>query len=144
MTFPVFPLVVSKFKKGIGISTFLSRKCVPLNADVIFYGIVFPIDIIIILGLSLLVITVWNIGNVVSLYINEDHCDGNLSFHPYNYTHSTEKSPAEEATTWRTQSKVNCSEAYSYDCSLPAYRVLQPNSINHNTEKFQRSRKGAS
>lgn len=67
LTFPVVPLVVTKFKKGIGISTFLSRKCVPLNADVIFYGIVLPIDVIIILGLSLLVITVWNIGNVVSL-----------------------------------------------------------------------------
>lgn len=69
LTFPVVPLVVTNFKKGIGISTFLSRKCVPLNADVIFYGIMLPIDVIIILGLSLLVITVWNISNVVSLHI---------------------------------------------------------------------------
>ena len=65
-TFPVIPLVPVQFKNGIGISTILPKKCTLLSADIVFYGIVLPIDVIVILGISLLMITLWSIADVVS------------------------------------------------------------------------------
>lgn len=68
--FPVISIVPMQFKNGIGISAFLPKKCVPLSADVLFYGVVLPIDVIVILGISLLVITLWSIADVVSLCLH--------------------------------------------------------------------------
>ena len=66
---PVIPLLVANFDDEFGIS-FFQRRCMSLNADFIFYGIVVPIDVVVIIGLSLLIITLWSIGNVVSFYSN--------------------------------------------------------------------------
>ena len=62
---PLIPIVTMQFKNGIGINIILPKKCVPLSADILFYGIILPIDVIVILGISLLVITLWSIGDVV-------------------------------------------------------------------------------
>lgn len=65
--FPVIPLLPVDFTNGFGISIFLPNHCTPLSIDNIVYGIVFPIDVIVIFGISLLVITVWCISDMVSL-----------------------------------------------------------------------------
>ena len=59
---PVIPLLTVDFDNDIGISVLQSRKCFVL----IFYSIVVPSDVLLVIGLSLLIITLWSIGNVVS------------------------------------------------------------------------------
>lgn len=63
---PVIPILAAALNDGFGINLLQKRKCNVLNADFIFYGIVLPINIVVIFGLSLLIITIWSIGNVVS------------------------------------------------------------------------------
>ena len=63
---PVIPLLTVDFDNDIGISVLQSRKCFVLNEELIFYSIVVPSDVLLVIGLSLLIITLWSIGNVVS------------------------------------------------------------------------------
>ena len=65
-TLPIIPLVPAEFYNGVGISLFIGTRCVFLTIDLLIYGFILPIIIIIIIGSSVLVITAWHIGNVVS------------------------------------------------------------------------------
>ena len=56
-------------ENGIGLNIFASRKCSFLSKNLIFYGIVTPIVFITVIGVSLLIITAWSVGNVVSFII---------------------------------------------------------------------------
>ena len=53
---------------GFGKSVFAPTKCVPLNVDAFFYSFLVPLIIIVICGISLLVITVWNVTNMVGYH----------------------------------------------------------------------------
>ena len=64
---PVIPLLPAHTENGIGINVFVPRKCTLLNSDLLVYGFITPIVVIVIFGVSLLVITAWSVGNVVSL-----------------------------------------------------------------------------
>ena len=63
---PVIPLSTVDFDNDIGMSVLQSGKCFVLTKEFIFYGIMVPIDVLLVIGLSLLIITLWSIGNVVS------------------------------------------------------------------------------
>ena len=58
--------VAVHFKGGYGISLTNSPRCEGLNPDIVFYFFFLPIDIIVIVGILLLMITLWNIADVVS------------------------------------------------------------------------------
>ena len=65
---PVIPLLAADFDNEFGTSVIHTRKCLSLIGDFIFYGIIVPLDVIVAIGLSLLIITLWSIGNVVSFH----------------------------------------------------------------------------
>ena len=65
---PVIPLLTADFDNEFGTSVIHTRKCLSLIGDFIFYGIIVPLDLIVAIGLSLLIITLWSIGNVVSFH----------------------------------------------------------------------------
>ena len=51
---------------GYSIGVLLYQRCGATNPTELFYGMVLPINLIIIIGVSLLLITVWRIADIVS------------------------------------------------------------------------------
>ena len=64
-TLPAVPVVAICLGKGFVYSIFAPNKCALLDVDTFFYSFSIPFVIVIICGLSLLVTTLWHIGNVV-------------------------------------------------------------------------------
>ena len=64
--FPFVFTVTVHFNGGYGISLPDSPRCEGVNTDIVFYFLFLPMDIIIIASILLLVITLWNISDVVS------------------------------------------------------------------------------
>ena len=63
------PLVVTvavHFSEGYGQSGLLTPRCGVLNAKDHFFAFILPINLIVIIGVSLLVLTVWKISDIVS------------------------------------------------------------------------------
>ena len=66
LTFPVVPVVVAMyFSRGVVLSIFTPHKCIPGDVDIFFYSFSVPLVVIIICAISLLVTTLWHVGNVV-------------------------------------------------------------------------------
>ena len=51
---------------GYSISVLMYQRCDTTNPTEFFYGMVLPINLMIITGVSLLIITVWRIADIVS------------------------------------------------------------------------------
>ena len=63
---PLVLTLIIQFNGGYGVIIALSPRCGGLNPDIVFYSVLLPMDIIVIVGILLLVITLWNIADVVS------------------------------------------------------------------------------
>ena len=70
LTLPIIPTAVMNSVDGFGKSVFTPTKCIPLNVDAFFYSFLIPVVIIDTCGISLLVITVWNVTNMVRFLNN--------------------------------------------------------------------------
>ena len=66
LTVPAIVALISYFAGGYGINNLNDDRCFASDIETIFYAILVPLDIIIILGISQIVIIIWNIADVVS------------------------------------------------------------------------------
>lgn len=51
---------------GYGLVRFPPILCSPTNSDIVYYGTVFPINIVMMVGISLLIVVFWTIHKVSS------------------------------------------------------------------------------
>ena len=65
LSLPAVPVVAIHFGKGFGLSLFVPNKCIMLDVNTFVYSFSVPLVVIVICGISLLVTTVWRVGNVV-------------------------------------------------------------------------------
>ena len=66
LTVPAIVALISYFAGGYGISNLSIYTCSARDVETTFYAVIVPIDIIIILGISQIVIIIWNIADMVS------------------------------------------------------------------------------
>ena len=66
LTVPAIVALISYFTGGYGISIIGNYTCFSLDIETTFYAFLVPLDIIMILGMSQIVIIIWNIADVVS------------------------------------------------------------------------------
>ena len=66
LTVPAIVALISYFAGGYGISNLSNYTCSTRDVETTFYAVIVPINIIIILGISQIVIIIWNIADVVS------------------------------------------------------------------------------
>ena len=75
LTIPLVVTVAVHFSDGFGQNGLLSPRCGVLNAKDNFFAFILPINIIVIIGIGLLVLTVWKISHIVSqsiiCYLND-------------------------------------------------------------------------
>ena len=63
---PLIVVVIAQFNGGYGLILPLSPRCGVVSTEALFYGFVLPLDLIITVGILLLVLTLWNVANMVS------------------------------------------------------------------------------
>ena len=66
LTVPAIVALISYFAGGYGISSLSNYRCFALDTETLFYAILVPVDIIMILGISQIIIIIWNVADVVS------------------------------------------------------------------------------
>ena len=66
---PAIIVVALQFSGGYGHNIFRFPRCGPVNNQDIFYGFLIPLDVMIIIGFTLLLLTIWRIADFVSLII---------------------------------------------------------------------------
>ena len=63
---PIIPVLACQLSEGFGLNIVAYYKCTGLGQKDTFYAIIVPFDIIIIIGTSVLVYTIWIIADMVS------------------------------------------------------------------------------
>ena len=62
---PVIPVVAIQLSGGYGLIIYGYYFCRSINPNDVFYGVIVPSDVILIVGTVLLIIVAWNVTNVV-------------------------------------------------------------------------------
>ena len=66
LSVPLILVLAVQFNGGYGLILSLYPLCGPARPEALFYGILLPIHLIIISGISLLFITLWHVADMVS------------------------------------------------------------------------------
>ena len=66
LTVPAIVALISYFTGGYGIGNLTIYRCYIRDVETAFYTVIVPVDIISILGISQIVIIIWNIADMVS------------------------------------------------------------------------------
>ena len=67
LVLPILSVVGIQLSEGYGLNIFTYYLCGGKNPNDVFYAVVMPLDVMLVIGTSLLIIIAWNIMNVVSL-----------------------------------------------------------------------------
>ena len=67
LVLPILSVVGIQLSGGYGLNIFTYYLCRSNHPDDVFYAVIMPLDVMLVIGTSLLIIIAWNIMDVVSL-----------------------------------------------------------------------------